>query len=78
MNVLRSALYAIWLFVGSTILAILYLPTLILPRGAIRAGIRFWGFYLRFGLKLIWIHGVLLLVPAAQRSKHECSTGSFY
>jgi 1-acyl-sn-glycerol-3-phosphate acyltransferase len=53
LNTVRSALYAVWLFVGSTVLAILYLPTLILPRQAIRAGIRFWGFYLRLGLKLI-------------------------
>jgi len=78
MNVLRSALFTLWLFVGSTVLAILYLPTLILPRDAIRLGIRFWGFYLRFGLKLlcgitIEIRGLEHLPkgPALIAAKHQ-------
>ncbi|HET9161259.1 MAG TPA: lysophospholipid acyltransferase family protein, partial [Caulobacteraceae bacterium] len=48
-----SGLFAVWLFLGTPILAILYLPSLILPRRFIREGIRFWGWYLRFGLWLI-------------------------
>lgn len=53
MNLIRSLLYAVWLFVGTTVLAILYLPTLLMPRQAIAAGIRLWGWYLRAGLRLI-------------------------
>jgi 1-acyl-sn-glycerol-3-phosphate acyltransferase len=51
-NVLRSLLFAIWLFGGSTILAISYLPTLLMPRTAIRACIRFWGLYVSVGLRV--------------------------
>jgi 1-acyl-sn-glycerol-3-phosphate acyltransferase len=53
LNAVRSILYAAWLFVGTTVIAIAYLPTLILPRGVIAAGIRLWGWYLRLGLRLI-------------------------
>jgi 1-acyl-sn-glycerol-3-phosphate acyltransferase len=52
LNIIRSALFAAWLFGGSTVLAIAYLPSLILPRGVIRACIRFWGAYVTLGLKI--------------------------
>jgi 1-acyl-sn-glycerol-3-phosphate acyltransferase len=55
MNVLRSAFFAVWLFGGSAILATAYLPTLIMPRQAIQACIRFWGHYVALGLRLIGI-----------------------
>lgn len=55
MNVLRSAFFAVWLFGGSTVLAILYLPTLLMPRGAIQACVRFWGDYVALGLRLIGV-----------------------
>jgi 1-acyl-sn-glycerol-3-phosphate acyltransferase len=76
--VLRSGLYAIWLFLGTTILAIVLLPTLAMPRGAIAAGIRAWGWYLRTGLK--WICGVHVEIrglqhvpkgPALIAAKHQ-------
>jgi 1-acyl-sn-glycerol-3-phosphate acyltransferase len=75
---LRSALYAVWLFVGTTVLAIVYLPLLAMPRGALAAGIRAWGWYLRAGLK--WICGVTVEVrgveylpkgPALIAAKHQ-------
>jgi len=53
MTRLRSALFAIYFLGGSTILAILYLPSLILPRTVIRVLIRFWGFFTEFGLRTI-------------------------
>ena len=53
MNLIRSLIYAVWLFVGTTILALIYLPALLLPRKFIAQGIRLWGWYLRFGLRLI-------------------------
>lgn len=53
MNAVRSYIYAVWLFLGTTILALAYLPTLLMPRRAIAWGIRMWGRYLRFGLKVI-------------------------
>jgi len=52
MNVIRSALFAVWLFGGSAILATSYLVTLVMPRPAIRACIRFWGAYVTVGLRL--------------------------
>ena len=78
MTVFRSTLFAIWLFVGSTVLAILYLPTLILPRQAIREAIKFWGRYLRFGLRLtcgvtVEVRGLEHLAegPALIAAKHQ-------
>lgn len=53
MNLIRSLIYAVWLFLGTTVMAILLLPTLAMPRGAIAWGIRVWGRYLRLGLRLI-------------------------
>ena len=53
MTAIRSAVFAVWFLLGSTLLAILYIPTLILPRAAIRAGIQFWGVYVSLGLRLI-------------------------
>jgi 1-acyl-sn-glycerol-3-phosphate acyltransferase len=76
--VLRSALYAFWLFVGTTILAIVYLPMLVLPRGVLAAGIRLWGWYLRAGLR--WICDVRVEIrgrehlpkgPALIAAKHQ-------
>ncbi len=54
MTAVRSALFFVWLFLGTPLIAIVYLPSLILPRAVIREGIRFWGWYNRVGLKLIW------------------------
>jgi 1-acyl-sn-glycerol-3-phosphate acyltransferase len=53
MTFLRSLIFSVYFLVGSTVIAFLYLPCLILPRGAIRVGIRFWGYYVSFGLKVI-------------------------
>jgi 1-acyl-sn-glycerol-3-phosphate acyltransferase len=53
LNAIRSYLYAVWLFLGTTLFAIALLPTLVMPRGAIAWGIRVWARFLRFGLKLI-------------------------
>lgn len=76
MNVLRSAIYTIYMFGGSTIIAIAYLPLLLLPRAAIAAGIRFWGRYVCFGLR--WICGIRIEVrgnppagPALIAAKHQ-------
>lgn len=87
MTAFRSAIFMIWFLLGSTILAFAYLPTLILPRGAIRAGIRFWGVYVRAGLALIcgirieyrgWEHRPI--GPALVAAKHQSLldvTGAF-
>lgn len=78
MILLRSAVYAVWLFVGTTLLALVYLPTLLMPRTAIAAGIRLWGRFLLFGLR--WICGVKVEVrgrqwaptgPALIAAKHQ-------
>lgn len=53
MILIRSLLYAVWLYVGTTVMALAFLPSLLMPRSAIAAGIRLWGWYLRLGLRLI-------------------------
>ena len=64
MILLRSLIYTVWLYAGSTVLALAYTPMLILPRSAIRAGLKFWGWYARVGLALIC--GVRIEVRGAQ------------
>jgi len=56
MLILRSALFFLYFAVVSTVLAISYLPTLILPRKAIVICSRFWSRSVLFGLK--WIAGL--------------------
>ncbi|MDB5438466.1 MAG: acyl-phosphate glycerol 3-phosphate acyltransferase [Caulobacteraceae bacterium] len=53
MNKLRSALFAAWFLGGSTLLAFLYFPSIVMPRSVIRRLIRFWGIYVETGLKVI-------------------------
>jgi 1-acyl-sn-glycerol-3-phosphate acyltransferase len=76
MTVLRSAIYAVYMFGGSTILAFLYLPMLILPRAVMAWGIRFWGHYVCFGLKAICgirieVRGTPPTGPALIAAKHQ-------
>lgn len=53
MTFIRSLIFAVYFLAGSTLLAFLYLPTLVLPRNAIRLCVRFWGVYVAFGLRAI-------------------------
>lgn len=78
MIALRSTLFTIWLFVGSAILAILFSPVYLMPRGAVRWLLRFWGFYVLFGLR--WLCGIRVEVrgrehvptgPALIAAKHQ-------
>jgi 1-acyl-sn-glycerol-3-phosphate acyltransferase len=50
---LRSVLYAIWYYGVTAGLAILYIPLLVLPRAALRGGIRIWARMLIWGLRVI-------------------------
>ncbi|MEP1144594.1 MAG: 1-acyl-sn-glycerol-3-phosphate acyltransferase [Henriciella sp.] len=56
MNAIRSFLYAVWLYGWMAILAILALPTLLLPRAAVLWFIRLYARLVVLGLK--WICGV--------------------
>jgi 1-acyl-sn-glycerol-3-phosphate acyltransferase len=56
MLLLRSTLFFVWFALVSTVLALLYLPALLLPRTAIVAGARFWSRCVLAGLK--WIAGL--------------------
>jgi len=56
MTFIRSLIFGVYFLGGSTLLAVLYLPSLVLPRGVIRVCIRFWGVYVAFGLR--WICGI--------------------
>jgi 1-acyl-sn-glycerol-3-phosphate acyltransferase len=76
MNVLRSLLFSIWLFGGSTLLSLLYTPLLLMPRKAAAVAVRFWGKFILFGLR--WIAGVRVEVrgtpprgPALIAAKHQ-------
>lgn len=78
MIAVRSFLFAIWLFVGSAILCILFIPSYILPRAVVRSLLRFWGFFVLFGLR--WLCDVKVEVrgrehaprgPALIAAKHQ-------
>lgn len=76
MIVLRSLLYSAWLYGGSTLMAIAYIPLLLLPRRAMAAGLRAWGWYVRFGLRLICgvrieVRGTPPQGPALIAAKHQ-------
>lgn len=76
MIVLRSLLFSLWLFVGSTIISIIYTPILLMPRRVAVYATRFWGIYVVFGLR--WICNIKLVVrgtrptgPALIAAKHQ-------
>lgn len=61
----RSLLYAVWYYGLTVVLAILYLPLLVLPRAVLRQGIRLWARLLIWGLRVIG--GVRLEVRGLDR-----------
>jgi len=78
LNTLRSWLFAAWLFGGSTLLSLSYIPSLILPRDVVRLCLRLWGASMLFGLR--WICGVKVEIrgreylptgPALIAGKHQ-------
>jgi len=76
MTVLRSLIFAVFFFGGTTILAIAYIPTFLMPRAAIASGIRLWGRYIRFLLRVICgvkveIRGTPPAGPALIAAKHQ-------
>jgi 1-acyl-sn-glycerol-3-phosphate acyltransferase len=68
---MRRALHSAWLFGVTALLMVLYLPLLILPRPAMRGGLKLWAVLMVFGLR--WIGGVRLEVRGAER----LPTGSY-
>jgi 1-acyl-sn-glycerol-3-phosphate acyltransferase len=62
---LRSILYGVWYYGVTAVLAVLYLPLLPLPRGALRAGIKLWARLLIWGMRVIG--GVRLEVRGLER-----------
>ena len=64
MNALRRGLHAAWLFGMTGLLIVLYLPLLLLPRSAIRAGLKLWAMLVVFGQR--WIGGVRLEVRGTE------------
>lgn len=75
MSVLRSALFLIWFLAVTTVLSLIFLPVLILPRGATAWLARLWSRATFFGLKLFagvdWeIRGTPPQGPVLVASKH--------
>ena len=76
MTTFRSLLFTLYFFGGSTIIAIAYLPLLILPRIITVWALRFWGLYTCFGLRLICgvkieVRGTPPRGPALIGAKHQ-------
>jgi 1-acyl-sn-glycerol-3-phosphate acyltransferase len=75
MSVLRSALFLIWFLAVTTVLSLVFLPVLILPRGATAWLARLWSRATFFGLKLFagldWeIRGTPPAGPVLVAAKH--------
>lgn len=62
---MRSILYGTWYYGLTTLCALLYIPLLVLPRPALRAGIRLWARLLVWGLRVLG--GVRLEVRGLDR-----------
>ena len=62
---LRALLYAVWLYGLTVVLTVLYVPLILAPRGALRAGLKLWASLATFGLR--YIGGVRLEVRGAER-----------
>jgi 1-acyl-sn-glycerol-3-phosphate acyltransferase len=75
----RSILYGFWYYGLTVMLAILYIPLLALPRGALRGGIRLWARLLIWGMRVIGgvrleVRGLEHLpkgVPVLLAAKHQ-------
>jgi 1-acyl-sn-glycerol-3-phosphate acyltransferase len=53
MSRLRTLLHGVWLYGVTILLLVLYLPMLLMPRAAIRAGLKLWAALLIFGMRRI-------------------------
>jgi 1-acyl-sn-glycerol-3-phosphate acyltransferase len=65
MTRLRAILYGVWLYGVTVILTVAFLPLILLPRNALRAGLRLWATLATFGLR--YIGGVRLEVRGMER-----------
>ena len=61
----RAILYAVWYYGMTAFMAILFIPLLVLPRAALREGIKVWAHTLIWGLRVIG--GVRLEVRGLER-----------
>ncbi len=75
---LRSILYGLWYYGLTALLSLAYIPLLVLPRSAIRAGIRVWAKLLIWGMRVIGgvrleVRGLENLPPGAAliAAKHQ-------
>ena len=62
---LRAFLYGVWLYGLTAVLTVLYVPLILAPRSALRAGLKLWARMATFGLR--HIGGVRLEVRGAER-----------
>jgi 1-acyl-sn-glycerol-3-phosphate acyltransferase len=64
LTLIRSYLFAAWLFFWTTVLGTAYLPLLVFPRRYMAACLRFWAHVMLFGLR--WITGIKIEVRGRQ------------
>jgi 1-acyl-sn-glycerol-3-phosphate acyltransferase len=75
----RSILYGLWYYGLTVVLAILYIPLLVLPRGVLRSGIHLWARMLIWGMRVfggvkLEVRGLEHLpkgVPVLLAAKHQ-------
>ena len=65
MTRIRAILYGVWLYGVTVILTVAFVPLVLLPRNALRAGLRLWATLATFGLR--YIGGVRLEVRGMDR-----------
>jgi 1-acyl-sn-glycerol-3-phosphate acyltransferase len=64
MRAIRKALHAAWVYSVTAILMVAYMPLLLPPRPAMRAGLKLWAWLMVFGMR--WIGGVRLEIRGAE------------
>lgn len=74
----RTVLYGVWYYGVTAVLALVYIPALAMPRGALRAGVRLWARLLIWGMRTIGgvrldVRGLETLPPGAVliAAKHQ-------
>lgn len=53
MNTARSILFVVWMYGLMAVMGVIWLPSLLMPRGVLRFGIRIWVRLVRWGLRVI-------------------------
>jgi 1-acyl-sn-glycerol-3-phosphate acyltransferase len=71
MSRIRALIYAVWLYAGTFVLMILYMPLLLVPRAWMRKGLRLWAHL------MVWSMGAIGGVRLEVRGREKLPSGAY-